>query len=164
LFNCSITILGNDCCIEIGRHCILSNTEFWIEDDGGIIKVGSHTTAEGGHLAATEGRAILIGDDCMFSHGIEVRNGDSHAIEDAASGMRINEAMDVVIGNHVWLGANSTVLKGTKIDDGSIIATGSVVTQNIESHSIAAGVPARIVKHAIRWERERAWACKPQQS
>ncbi len=49
----------------------------------------------------------------------------------------------VTIGNDVWIGYNVIVLDGVKICDGAIIATGSVVTKDVEPYSIVAGVPAK---------------------
>ena len=44
--------------------------------------MGKDFTMEGGHIASTEGEKIVIGNDCMFSNDIEIRNGDSHTIID----------------------------------------------------------------------------------
>jgi acetyltransferase-like isoleucine patch superfamily enzyme len=155
LNNCLIHISGNNCKIEIGRHCVLSNLELWIEDDGGSINIGYHTSIEGGHIAATEGQSICIGEDCMFSHGIEIRNGDSHTILDRETNQRINAARSVIIGNHCWLGADAKVLKGSVIEDGCVIATGAIITGITDVNSIYAGIPSKKVKENIIWLRER---------
>lgn len=52
----------------------------------------------------------------------------------------------VVIGDDVWIGANSIILPGVNIGEGAIIAAGSVVTKDVPAFSIVAGVPARIMK------------------
>lgn len=52
----------------------------------------------------------------------------------------------VTIEEDVWIGANVVILKGVTIGRGAIIAAGSVVTKDIEPYSIAAGVPAKILK------------------
>ncbi|WP_269225988.1 acyltransferase [Flavobacterium eburneipallidum] len=157
LNNCLLHISGNNCHIIIGEHCILSNTELWIEDDGGTIEIGYRTTIEGGHIAATEGKAIAIGEDCMFSHRIEIRNGDSHAIYDKESKQRINTAQSIVVGNHVWLGADAKILKGASIADNSIVATGAIVTgKHEDSDAIYGGIPAKKIKEGITWIRERS--------
>jgi len=48
-----------------------------------------------------------------------------------------------LIGNNVFLGANAVVLAGVKIGDGAIIGAGSVVTKDVESHTVVAGNPAK---------------------
>jgi serine acetyltransferase len=53
----------------------------------------------------------------------------------------------VSIGDDVWIGANCSVLKGARIGDGCIVATGSVVTRGeYPANSILAGNPARVIK------------------
>lgn len=155
LSNCLIYIKGNNCEIIIEKHCILSKLELWIEDDGGKITIDYRTTAEGGHIAATEGKSIYIGKDCMFSHEIEILNGDSHAIYLLEMKHRINASKSVFIGNHVWLGSGVKIMKGTTIEDGTVISAGAIVTGHLEPNSIYAGVPAKKIRENIYWERER---------
>ena len=52
----------------------------------------------------------------------------------------------VIIGADVWLGVNVTLLPGVTIGDGSVIGAGSVVTRSIPRCSIAAGIPAKVIK------------------
>jgi len=155
LNNCLLYIRGNNCEIIIDKHCILSNLELWIEDDGGKIIVGYRTTVEGGHIAATEGKTIAIGEDCMFSNNIEIRNGDSHAIFDKTNEQRTNNAKSIKIGDHVWLGSDVKVLKGSIIGDNAIVSTGAIVTGLIENNSINAGIPSKKIKDNIYWTRDR---------
>lgn len=51
------------------------------------------------------------------------------------------------IGNDVWIGYGAIIMSGVKINDGSIIAAGSVVTHDTEPYSIYAGVPAKKIKN-----------------
>lgn len=52
----------------------------------------------------------------------------------------------VIIGNNVWIGENACVLSGVQIGDGAIIAANAVVTKDIPAYSLAAGVPAKVIK------------------
>jgi len=155
MINCLLNIHGNNCKINIEPYCSFKNVEFWIEDDGSQIIIENRTTIEGGHLASTEGKTIKIGNDCMFSNHIEIRNGDSHSILSTESSLRINPAKEVIIGNHVWLGSDVKVLKGSVIKDGSIIGTGSLVSGLVDANSIYAGIPAKKVKEKVSWKRDR---------
>ena len=56
------------------------------------------------------------------------------------------------IGNDVWIGENALLLNGVKIGNGAIIASGSVVTKDVEPYAIVAGVPARIIRY--RFDKE----------
>ena len=123
-------IEGNDNVIDIKNNVTFGEgSVLWIEDNNCGITIGEQSTFGSAHLAATEdGSSISIGKDCMFSDDIDVRTGDSHSIIDLATGKRINFAKNVVIGNHVWCGAHSSILKGANIPDGVVVATRSIVT------------------------------------
>jgi acetyltransferase-like isoleucine patch superfamily enzyme len=156
LRNCLFYINGNNCKIEVGKHCILANTQFWIEDDLGSISIGCNTTFEEVHIAATEGNSISIGNDCMLSSNIQIRNGDSHTILDLNSQQRINKGKNITIGDHVWLGEGVKILKGAQIKSNSIIGTGSILSNLVvENNCIYAGIPAKKIKENITWKRER---------
>ena len=53
---------------------------------------------------------------------------------------------EIIIGNDVWIGSNAVILPNCTIGEGAIIGAGAVVTNDIESYSIVAGVPARFIK------------------
>lgn len=91
---------------------------------------------------------ITIGDDCLIAMGCKIVSAN-HTVP--APGQLINQQPDkpspVSIGKDVWLGANTVVLAGVNIGDGSVIAAGSVVKDDIPAFSYAAGVPAKIIKN-----------------
>lgn len=96
---------------------------------------------------------ISIGEHCMFSYGIIVRNHDSHHVLDAQTGEITNHPKDIVIGKEVWIGENVTILKGVSIGEYSVVAIGSLVTKSCGGGVVIAGNPARIVKEGITWRR-----------
>jgi acetyltransferase-like isoleucine patch superfamily enzyme len=53
------------------------------------------------------------------------------------------------IGNDVWLGANVVVLRGVTIGDGCIVAANAVVTKDLPPYSIAAGLPAKVIRSRV---------------
>lgn len=144
-------VIGSNCCFYQGGA-------IWIEDSECLLVIGDNTSIEEAHIALTEpGSSIEIGNDCMFAYDIDIRCGDSHSIIDLSTGKRINYAKDIRINDHVWLAAHTRILKGVTIGANSVVATGSVVTKDISSNSIAAGVPAKVVKTNISWERQRTY-------
>jgi acetyltransferase-like isoleucine patch superfamily enzyme len=57
---------------------------------------------------------------------------------------------DILIGQNVWIGAGSILTAGVQVGDGSVIAAGSVVTKDIPPNSLAAGIPAKIIRNGER--------------
>lgn len=154
--NTSITIKGNNNQVYIGDNCLIVDGELYIEDDCGKIEIGDRTEICGKtHLAVIEGEKISIGQECLFSSSIVIRTGDSHSILDF-EGNRINPSQSVRIGNHVWVGNQVTILKGSEISEDSIVGTGALVTKKFQSsNAIIGGSPAKIIKENISWCGER---------
>ncbi len=154
--NCIFRISGDNNIIKIGQKVHAKNVEFWIEDNCNTISIGNNTSFCGKlHLACTEGKSITIGKECLFSSEIVFRTGDSHSIIDL-SGIRINHAKDIIIGDHVWIGHRVLVNKGVVISNNSVVGTGSVVTKKFNDENIIiAGCPAKIVKNDINWLGKR---------
>jgi acetyltransferase-like isoleucine patch superfamily enzyme len=53
---------------------------------------------------------------------------------------------DIIIGSDVWIGTDAMILSGVTIGDGAIIASRSVVTENIPPYAIVAGISAKIIR------------------
>lgn len=157
LQNCNLTFHGSNCILHLGRNVNINECDFWFEDDGGGIFIGENTTIESGcFFSSCEGRRIIIGNDCMLSHGIDIRNTDSHSLLNE-KGERINPSADICLGDHVWVGIRSTILKGVMIPSGCVVAAESMVTSSIKAHehSLLAGMPARVIKTDVFWDRKR---------
>ena len=122
--------------------------------NGGILFIGERMS-NGLDVNFLVGGAknILIGADVMMSHYLDLKTNDGHLIYDKNSNMRINQPKSIIIGDHVWIGKSCTILKGANIKDGSIIGAKSIVTKTIPENCIAAGSPAKPVKHEIIWDR-----------
>ncbi len=52
----------------------------------------------------------------------------------------------VIIGDNVLIGANAVILEGVRINDNAVVAAGAVVTKDVQSNTVVAGVPAKVVK------------------
>ncbi|WP_086297963.1 acyltransferase [Campylobacter devanensis] len=103
-------------------------------------------------IVLAEGRNIIIGDRCWLSHPIEFHTLDWHLIYDGQTNQRINHSKSIYIGDHVWIGADTYILKGTQIFSGSIIGARSTVTKQYYSNTINAGNPAKEIKSNVFWD------------
>ncbi len=145
-------VLGDRCFLGIGAR--LTRTMVYLAGNGAGIEVGAGTTFRG-ELITTDDKAMLtVGRDCMMGGGVTIRCGDGHPVYQSWNNSgRINTAHGITVGNHVWAGEGSLILKNVIVGDGAIIAARAVVTRDVSARSMVAGVPARLVKKDIRWER-----------
>ena len=93
-----------------------------------------------------------LGSYCSLAPGVKI-GLDEHPIDEPSTHPHFYDKIvqkRSVIGNHVWIGANAVVLTGVTIGDHSIIAAGSVITKDVDSYSIVAGVPAKLIKQMDR--------------
>ena len=130
-----------------GSYSIGKGCRFFISD-GALAKFGNGYTNSNTTFIIMHG--ITIGDDCAISWNCQFLDEDFHDI----NYMGKKEKPPVIeIGNHVWIGSNVSVLKGSKIPDGCVIASGSVVCSVFERvNCLLAGNPARVIKENIEWK------------
>lgn len=87
------------------------------------------------------GKDVLIGDNVS----IHDHDHDTHTA-DLPYGQQGYRIQGVEIGDNVWVGSHSVILKGVSIGAGSVIAAGSVVNQPIPMGELWGGVPAKFIK------------------
>lgn len=145
-----IDIKGSGNEVRIGADVFLSG-QIDILGTGNLVEIGSGTRINHAFLLAHNGHRITIGEQCLFSTGIDIRTTDSHRIMDA-SGNRINEDADVHIEPHCWLGMDVLVLKGSRIAEGCVVGARSTVSGDIPPRSLCAGTPARVLRQEISWK------------
>lgn len=91
----------------------------------------------------------------MLSSGVKLKTGDSHSILDIENKLRLNPAGNIHIGNHVWLGQDVIVLKNSTIGENSVVGIRSIINKSFGKNLLLAGVPSKIIKEHINWDRER---------
>lgn len=128
------------------------NTPFWC-DFGYNITVGDYFFAnhncqilDGGKV--TFGNHVFIAPNCLFTTA-------EHAIDAEQRNAGLEVALPITVGDNVWFGAGVTVLGGVTIGDNTVVAAGSVVTHDIPSGVVAAGVPCRVIREITEADKER---------
>jgi len=140
------TLIIEDGCQLIGDLRIVGN---------GQLKIGRKTKFNKPcWIQASNGTSITIGQNCLFAN-VRIRTSDMHSIIDLTTNTRINPDADVFIGDKVWLAENTNIYKGVSIGNGSIVGAGSIVTRNVPENSLAAGIPAKVIKSNVSWDEKR---------
>lgn len=105
-----------------------------------------------GRAITARSTIISIGKNTMFAPDCILMDTDFHVPWPAVK-RKLNPGFEndkpVTIGENVWVGARSIILKGVSIGDNSVIAAGSVVTRSIPANVLAAGNPAKVVKYYV---------------
>lgn len=101
------------------------------------------------------GKSVVIGNDCMFSHGIIMRTSDGHTIYNLTTKEILNKPKNgIKIGDHVWVGMGVTISKDVSVPSNCVIGAKSLVNKSfVEQNIIIAGTPAKIIKTNIGWDR-----------
>ena len=105
--------------------------------------IGKNTMISLGAKIDVRRGKITIGDNCLITHGCYVlsHDGAAHVIKQDDDGKGF-----VNIGNHVFIGVNSVVMRNVNIGNHVIIGAGSVVNKDIPDGVVAAGNPIKIIK------------------
>ncbi|MEL6138612.1 MAG: acyltransferase [Cyanobacteria bacterium J06626_23] len=89
---------------------------------------------------------ITFGDRVVVGHGVTFVTA-KHRMggADCRAGKDIT-GQPITLESGVWIGANATLLPGVTIHRGAVVAAGAVVTKNVPPNTVAAGVPARVIR------------------
>ncbi|MGN8774104.1 acyltransferase [Candidatus Weimeria sp. HCP3S3_B5] len=93
---------------------------------------------------------IEIGNDVLISRYVIIYDSDFHKIKGPNGELKVH-SKKTIIGNHVWIGIKSSVLKGAIVGDGAVVAVGSTVTGKVKAGMTAMGYPARSFS-TVEWE------------
>ena len=111
-------------------------------DCGRNIHVGRGVFINTGCTMQDQG-GIFIGDGALLGHHCTIATLN-HELDPARRRDLIPRP--VHIGKNVWIGANVTILPGVTIGDNAVIAAGAVVARDVPADTVAAGVPAKVIR------------------
>ena len=136
VIHCQIQILGHGGQVKIGNYCFVGeNSHIW------------------------SGKSIKIGNRVLIGHNCNVFDNDGHPFDKDERHTQFKKIFstghpkdinlrdsEVIIEDDVWIGANVSVLKGTRIGRGAIIGAGSIVSKDIEPFTVNAGNPSQMLR------------------
>jgi len=142
------TIIQDPKTIKIGKNFGHgSNCKIYCQDgkNGSSLEIGDNVSLNDNvTINADCGGKIAIGDNTLIGPGTVIRAAN-HVFSNREIPIRDqgHVGSQILIGDDVWIGASVTILPGVTIYKGAVIGAGSVVTKDVESYSIVAGVPAK---------------------
>ena len=89
---------------------------------------------------------IIFGDDVLVGPSVTfIASTHPSSISQRKAGIEFGKPIKV--GDHVWIGANATIMPGVTIGKNSVVGAGSVVLHDVPPNTVVVGTPARVVKH-----------------
>lgn len=145
----SVISIGNHCSfrsdassnlIGVSRKCIVST-----HSEKAQIIIGTNCGFSGTVIGAKE--KIIIGNDVLCGANTLITDFDWHGIQPDKRRNSTGDSKEVIIGNNVFIGYGSVILKGVTIGDNSVIGANSVITKDIPANVIAGGNPCKVIKN-----------------
>ena len=146
--------------ITIGHNSVILGQLLVLQQIGNI-NIGSNVYI-GGNSRIWSAQSIIIGDRVFISFGVNIHDNDAHSLSAARRHEQFREIFienkilnhndvknkPILIENDVWIGFNVSVLKGVRIGEGSVIASSSVVTKDVDPYTIVGGNPAKLIGYS----------------
>jgi acetyltransferase-like isoleucine patch superfamily enzyme len=138
--------------VEIAEKCKLDNISIV-----GTVRIGRYTSINGPNTDIyTKIYPVIIGSFCSIARNVTMQEYNhkmnristyfmNQNIFNGSFEDDISSKGPITIGSDVWIAANVTILSGSTIGDGVVIAANSVVNSEIPPYAIAGGVPAKVI-------------------
>lgn len=144
---CKIYMKDESKLIINGFNQIGIGTLVWLLDKGCITFNGDVSTSGDNKIICKS--KITIGRGTQIAFGVTISDHDFH--KTYTYGVENPETKPIIIGENVWIGMNSIILKGVTLGDNCIVAAGSVVTKSFPNNVMIGGNPAKIIKNNVEF-------------
>lgn len=132
--------LGNDVVIKGNFNC----------DYGVNITIGDRTFINC-NVTVLDTNRISIGEDVLIAPGVVI-SAATHPLDAERRVSRKFQSHPITIKDRAWIGANASILTGVTIGKNSVVAAGSVVTEDVPDNCLVGGIPARVIKELTQDE------------
>lgn len=127
--------LDKDGTLQIGERFKMRDGAKIRVRSGAVCKIGKNTSVNCNNLIVCHEK-ITIGNDVQFSPNVQIYDHDhDFRVKGGIKAGKYRTA-PIEIGNNVWIGANTVILRGTKIGNNAVIAAGSIVKGNVPDESV----------------------------
>lgn len=130
----------------------LTITQPFYCDYGTHIEVGDDFYANF-NCTLLDAGGIVIGNNVLLAPNVGLYTV-GHPLDSGLRNQYYQDAKPIVIGDNVWIGAQSIILGGVTIGDNTVVAAGSLVTRDLPAGKLAMGAPCRPVRDITEADRE----------
>ena len=135
-------VVGKD--LGLSQGCVLSVKN-------GCITLENHFRCNYSTTIDCAESDITFGNDVVCGWNVTIKNSDGHTV--IYDNRQRPQSKTIQVGDHVWICAFATILKGTIIGSDSIVAYGSLLSKTIEKNGVLyGGVPARVIRENVNWK------------
>jgi acetyltransferase-like isoleucine patch superfamily enzyme len=131
--------------IHIGDRFLMFNQTVrseLVSQPGGQIEIGDGVFLNYG-VSITAHQQVSIGKSCQIGSYVCMMDNDYHRVEDRS---KPGVSAPIILKENAWLGVRAIVLKGVTIGRNSVVGAGGVVTRDVPSNCLVAGVPAEVIR------------------
>jgi acetyltransferase-like isoleucine patch superfamily enzyme len=147
--------IGKHATLRLGRWSWVGNgTKIRVHE--GEVAIGAKTVI-GQECTISAFQHVAIGRECILADRVMLIDFD-HGVVEVERPIRLQGIYkrDVNVGHNCWIGYGACVLRGCTVGDNSILGTYAVVTKDLPANSVAAGVPAKVIRkraepRRLRW-------------
>lgn len=108
---------------------------------GAELTIGDNCRINGPRISVST--KVSIGNNCGIAPEVLIMDGDHHKVGDRS---KEGKKQAIIIEDDVWVATRCIIMKGVTLGKGCVIAAGSVVTKDVPPYTLAAGVPAKVIK------------------
>lgn len=143
-------LLGKDSKLVFRGSAVIAQGTVMRCDDGATISFGDNFYCNCNcYFRST--KSITFGNGCSLGWNVMMNTSDGHKVWH--DGEEVRKDGSIIIGNHVWITANCSILKNVYVPDDCIIANNALVNKSFsQSHCLIGGLPARIIKTNVDWQ------------
>lgn len=151
---------------------------------GGMVRIGKQTELDG---KCSVGAYSYIGKNCTvtnstigaycsIANNVSIGQGEHSLDKISTNSIFYESSYDELtkepcnIGNDVWIGVDTIILRGVYVGDGAVVGANSVVTRDVPDFAVVVGSPARVIKYRFTKEKSKRiknskwWLCSPTQA
>lgn len=128
--------IGQGCCVEVEKDAVMTLGRNFNVTGRSVLLCTDH---------------ITFGDECLLSWDLLIMDTDWHKVISTTDYRILNSSKPINIGNHVWIGCRSPILKGVNIADNVIVAANSTISRSIDEEFVVVGNNG-VLKGNVNWE------------